>query len=172
MLFTPAFMFGNCKKSVSDHDELSIARQSYLGNQLRVDGFYYTEANGSLYSASFFYKNGVILDAGGTFNSVEEIDTYIQNEFILRNEYKKYMTNWGLFLIENKSIKFERWYPSSGGPMKAYVRAGSILNDTTFLINESYRNQNGKKSEAKERNETYHFRQFSPKPDSTNTFVP
>jgi hypothetical protein len=52
------------------------------------------------------------------------------------------------------------------------VRAGQILNDTTFVIAESYRMNEGKKTEVKERNETYHFKQFNPKPDSTNRFIP
>ena len=29
----------------------------------------------------------------------------------------------------------------------------------------------GKKTEVKARNETYHFKQFSPQPDSTNNFI-
>ncbi|MDD2412119.1 MAG: DUF1016 N-terminal domain-containing protein [Bacteroidales bacterium] len=31
--------------------------------------------------------------------------------------------------------------------------------------------EKGKKTEVKDKNETYHFRQFSPKPDSTNSFI-
>ncbi|MBW7845753.1 MAG: hypothetical protein H3C45_08955, partial [Bacteroidia bacterium] len=86
------------------------------------------------------------------------------------DSYKKYKSNWGVFKIEGNFIQFERWYPSDP-PLKAYVRAGTIINDTTFLITESYRMQDGKKTEVKTRNETYYFKQFSPKPDSTNTFV-
>jgi hypothetical protein len=79
--------------------------------------------------------------------------------------------NWGVFQVNGANIKFERWYPSSGGPLKAYISSGEILNDTTFLITESYRMQKGNKTELKDRNETYYFREFSPKSDSTNKFI-
>jgi hypothetical protein len=39
------------------------------------------------------------------------------------------------------------------------------------MFTESYRMKNGKKTEVKVMNETYHFKQHSPKPDSTNTFI-
>jgi len=55
--------------------------------------------------------------------------------------------------------------------VKAYISEGSILNDTTFVITSSYRMVDGKKTEVTSRNETCHFRQFSPNPDSTNTFI-
>jgi len=51
------------------------------------------------------------------------------------------------------------------------VREGDIINDTTFVISVSYRMKKGKKTEVKARNETYHFKQFSPQPDSTNNFI-
>ena len=60
------------------------------------------------------------------------------------------------------------WYSPSGGGTPAYVREGKILNDTTFHITTSYRS-NG--SERHEKDEVYHFRQFYPKPDSTNNFI-
>ena len=173
MIAVSLVMFGNCKKgdSLLNHDELSIPRQNYSGNELRVDGYYYTEANGSLFSPSFFYRNGVFLDAGGSFKDYFEMDSYIVKEFISSTKYKSYRVLWGVFLIEGNSVKFEHWYPSSGGPMKAYVREGLILNDTTFHITKSYRNQNGEKTEVDTENEIYYFRAFSPKPDSTNGFI-
>jgi hypothetical protein len=113
----------------------------------------------------------VFLAAGGAFENTEEINEYINVELIMGNAYKEYQVMWGVFLIENNSIRFEHWYPSSGGPLKAYVRSGTILNDTTFQITKSYRNKNGEKAEVTSRNEVYHFKQFSPKPDSTNKYV-
>ena len=74
-----------------------------------------------------------------------------------------------MFLIEDNNIKFDRWYPSER-PYQAFVREGVILNDTTFHITKSYRS-NGN-TEARVRDEIYHFRKFSPKPDSTNRFIP
>jgi hypothetical protein len=167
--------YSNCKNDDSifiSQDELSILSRSYSGSQLQVDGYYYTIANDRLFSASFFYRNGVFLNGGGSEAALDAMDEYIQNEFILRSGYKDYSQLWGVFRIESSSLKFERLYSSSGGPLKAYVNQGVILNDTTFLIQSSYRNQDGKVTEFREENETYHFRKFSPKPDSTNSFVP
>ena len=77
--------------------------------------------------------------------------------------------DWGTFQINKDSIVFERWYPAEVS--KSYYRSGKILNDTTFVITESYRLRNGKKKEWREKNEVYHFKAFSPKPDSTNRFI-
>ena len=49
----------------------------------------------------------------------------------------------GVFIINGQSIKFEKWYPSSGGGLPAYVREGDIINDTTFVISVSYRMKKG-----------------------------
>ena len=66
---------------------------------------------------------------------------------------------YGLFQIEVSIIKIEKWVPSSGGPTKAYLREGEILNDTTFYLMH------------REKKEIYHFKQYSPKPDSTNKYI-
>ena len=81
---------------------------------------------------------------------------------------KKNKSSWGLFEVIGQQIKFERWYPSSGGPLPVFVRRGKIINDTTFIITETY------KSDGTERNivnESYHFRKFSNKPSNNNPFI-
>ena len=80
--------------------------------------------------------------------------------------------SWSVFQFDGNNIQFERWYPSSGGPFPAYVRSGEILNDTTFIITEIYRMKDGVKTDVEESNEVYQFQAFSPKPDSTNRFIP
>lgn len=55
--------------------------------------------------------------------------------------------------------------------LEAYVRAGKILNDTTFHITESYRMVDGVKTNIKQRDEMYYFREFDLKPDSLNNFI-
>jgi hypothetical protein len=114
-----------------------------------------------------FNNNGVILAAGGLELSETEMDKYLTKEFVNSDSYKKYKSNWGVFEIDGMLIKFERWYPSDP-PLKSYINSGLILNDTTFQITKSMRSDG---SEVKEINEIYHFRSFSPKPDSTNSFV-
>ncbi len=159
-------------------DRLSIEQTESRDNKLRLDGYYYYVNYNENYDKDyasgtyFFYNNGIIVTLGG-FDILDKWEKH--EERILTNELidavQKIKYAWGLFNIDNNIIKFERWYPSSGGPLKAYVRKGIILNDTTFVIKESYRMVNGKKRDLDKENETYHFKQFSPKPDSTNRFT-
>jgi len=51
-------------------------------------------------------------------------------------------------------------------PHRGNVREGIILNDTTFQITKYTSGSN-----VSERNEVYHFREFHPKPDSTNKYI-
>ena len=144
-------------------DELTLQRMPYDGDELRLDGYYHRKnPNLEIY---FFYSNGIVRYGGGGYLSFEEVEYHILNNQIVFGNSK---TDWGIFFINGKTIKFERWYPSSGGGVPTYVREGIILNDTTFHITVSYRSD-GK--ERREENEMYYFRQFSPKPDSTNNFI-
>lgn len=159
----------SCKKLYPD-DELSMSRQNYNGNTLRLDG-YYSYDWGDAMNVYFFYFNGVILD-GNSFEKqeLEEKELkYVNGEFY--DFAKNSKLNWGVFKIESDIIKFEQWYPGSGPAKRAYIREGKVLNDTTFHITKSYRMKNGKKKDENNQNEIYHFKKFSPKPDSTNKFI-
>lgn len=170
-LFALLALTGSCKKDIMrGDDELSIQKMSYTGNQLRTDGYYYQKANASFFSIYFFYNNGIILSAGGVFSNETELEDYIDREFLRNQSYKNSKITWGVFGIDGNIIKFERWYPSQP-PLKAFVREGEILNDTTFVIAESYRVVDGQRTAVTQRNEVYHFKEFNPKPDSTNSFV-
>jgi hypothetical protein len=149
------------KDKIWKDDELSIKKVPYQGNQLRIDGYFYQSSPSIDWTrVFFFYRNGIVLES------------YIENatgKLEVVTNYSK--ARYGVFENNSNIIRFEKWYPSSGGGLPAYVRSGDILNDTTFIITESYRMKNGKKTEVKVRNETYQFKQYSPKPDSTNTFI-
>lgn len=168
-------LLSNCKDNDWNDDGLSIKREPYTGSLLRIDGYYYEKyaiGNGDYrYNIYFFYKNGTVLY--GETPSGDELQQkeaeYISGSFYVKIKEQKYY--WGLFKVENNNIKFERWYPGDP-PLKAYIREGNIINDSTFIITESYRMQGGKKTEVRARSETFHFKAFSPKPDSTNKFIP
>lgn len=150
-------------------DDLSIVRRNYDGDELRIDGYYYSIGyKGEIIDGYWFYRNGVLISTGGITHSFEEMDNYMLT-FINNNHYKTRKIAWGVFDVIEDSIAFERWYPH--GPNRAYVSTGKILNDTTFHIIDSYRMENGVKTDRKERDEMYYFRAFEPKPDSTNSFV-
>ena len=163
--------FTSCSKYyVEKSDKLHLPKTAYLGNQLRIDGYYYQFHNDQFFDITLFYDDGTALFPMGLETNLINVDNYIINSFVNKDDYKNVMYWWGVFNIDEDNILFERWYPSEA-PYKAYINEGKIINDTTFIISNRYRIVDGVKTEIKEVNDEYHFRQFSPKPDSTNTFM-
>lgn len=158
---------------MGEDDKLSIPKTQYTGKQLRIDGYYYlNRTDGTIATRYFFYFNGILLEGVSTINKGVDQTEEAFKDGSYYSSAKNDKLSWGVFKIDNDQIQFEKWYPSSGGPTHAYVRAGKILNETTFQITESYRMQGGNKTEVSAKDEVYHFKQFSPKPDSANVFVP
>ncbi len=148
-------------------DMLSIKKIPYIGTALRIDGYYYNEYIPGHLTIYFFYRDGTVL-----YGSSPSVDELISHESSYRDgKHYHYAKNlkyyWGVYKVDGTEILFERWYPSQP-PLKAYIRSGVIINDTSFHIKE-FKSANGSVIET--RNETYHFKQFSPKPDSTNNFI-
>lgn len=108
-----------------------------------------------------------MLSTGGVKSDFEAMKIYIYDHFINCNSYKKVKYRWGVFNVSGERISFERWYPSEK-PHKAFVRSGIILNDSTFVIKKSIHSATGVEKLV---NETYYFREFTHKPDSTNSFI-
>ena len=164
-------LVANCSKIWKD-DKLSINRTNYTGNQLKINGYYYEKyGTPEKLTIYLFFGNGVLLHAGDgyEYNKLNEFEQIITSvEFI--NKLKGIKDSWGVFKVTGNIIQFERWYPGQP-PLKAFVREGVILNDTTFEITESYRMVDGQKKDVHSKNETFHFKAFAPKPDSTNSFV-
>lgn len=172
LVITVIFFTFSCIEGLfKDDDELTLDRIPYTGNQLRIDGYYYLlDTDSTLLATYFFYKNGILL-AGGGRPLPEGLDYIEENYFSSKEWIKKIpgkILKWGIFQIEGNKISFEKWYPSSISPTPAYIRYGEILNDTTFTITKSVRPKTGKKRTFFE---LYHFKEFSPKPDSTNDFI-
>ncbi len=170
IIMTMALCFSMCNKEKKEDAVLSIERTLYTGNELRIDGYYYHEfaASGKTFlTVDFFYKNGIYL-TGYTFNKeeLEEREEKFQNrEFY--NNIKDEKESWGVFIINNNSIIIEKWYyPYQLHPASTIKYYGTIMNDTTFTITK-IKDEDG----VRERNDIYHFKEFSPKPDSTNKFI-
>jgi hypothetical protein len=162
----------SCKKNIFGDDKLSLSKENFNGSELKLNGYYYQLSDDSISSIYCLYRNGVIRHLGdgvklADLNQFEQ--TIRTSEFLEKTKKIKY--SWGLFEIDGSIILFERWHPSSGGSLPAYIRSGSILNDSTFQIEESYRMVRGKKKEYSKRNERFQFKAFSPKPDSTSNFT-
>ena len=60
LLFFLSLFFINCSKEKDD--KLNLVQQDFNGNQLRLDGYYFTEkenSEGKIYIRYAFYKNGI-----------------------------------------------------------------------------------------------------------------
>jgi len=145
-------------------DELTIRKQPYFGDELRTDGYYYRKENNQYLGFPCFYRDGCLLLMSGRESSLELVDNYIESVF----GYKRNCSGWGIFLIQNEGLIRLEYYRGSDCGWQVYVEEGTILNDTTFKITTLYRVDG---SDKQGRNDIYHFRQFYPKPDSTNTFI-
>ena len=152
----------NCDKK----EKFTLSRQDIAGTQMKLNGYYYSLETMPM----FFYRNGV-LHCGSVSNSGNNI-IEIENQ-ILTGEYynkiKNRINEWSLFSINGTEVKYEYflrkgelncWYP--------VIATGEILNDSTLLFT-SIVNSDG--TEPKTIHNVWHFKAFSPKPDSTNSFL-
>ena len=159
---------GGCTKWRED-EELTLPKQPYTGNELRTDGYYFQDGETAII-VMFLYEDGTMIHAGSI--PVQEIpqkeEMFKNGEFY--NHIKNNKTCWCVYRIEDDKIATNYWV--SPKPYQCFFEEGTILNDTTFVIQKYYRMENGEKTEETETDKTYHFRQFSPKPDSTNMFIP
>jgi hypothetical protein len=151
-----------------EHDSLTLTREDFQGNQLRLNGYYYHEGMGDsvFWDHFILYRNGVILSCGT--NPPLRLENYFDDAHFI-NKLKINRTCWGIFQISGDSIQFEKWYHGGGAAKLVYARKGIILNDSTFVMTVSSKSNGDHHSTI---NELYHFRKFSPKPDSTNQFIP
>jgi len=162
-------------KGESLDDRLTLKRSDYHGKELRINGYYcryrYVNNNSEPQGITpyFLYRNGVLLgDVGVNIDRISEMEEWFRNGNYAKIAKKYY---WGVFQIEKTQIKYEKWLPVQG-PLIAVTYEGVILNDTTFVISETYEMKNGQKIKPEKIHWEYHFKQFSPKPDSTNRFIP
>ena len=163
-----AVLFSSC-----EDEELSMQRADYTGAELRTDGYYYymlqVEHNGiqeKIVFPIFLYRNGVsIMAASFNCSEIEQKENDFRNGKLYHtiNGYKIF---WSVFTISGKSIEFEGWDDLGGAHLYTKKVYGKILNDTTFHIYQEHID-----GIDKECDRTYHFKQFSPKPDSTNRFI-
>jgi len=157
----------SCEK---ERQDLSMDKIPYTGDELRIDGYYYSNLTlADDIGVAVFYRDGFCIN---TWVKPINQDTlsYIENNILFNDEFinkiKSIPTHIGVFKINAKSIEFETW--EAGRDIITFSHYGEILNDTTFLITKQVNNDSGKSYSEKL---TYKFRQFSPKPDSTNTFI-
>ena len=165
--------FGSCKKWFKD-EELTLPKTPYLGNELRFDGYYYlmNPVCNAFQDTYFFYRDGTVLSCGGS-NVEDSLFGYKDEkirDIISHGYHQNHKSGWGVFIMEGDSIAIERWWFATESPgLPVYLLKGVVLNDTTFHITSSTWPKTGHVSE---KDDVYHFHTFSPKPDSTNIFIP
>lgn len=157
-----------CKKMKYQDDDRTLQKQPYHGGAIRTDGYYYkTYGNPERMDIYLFYNNGIAIY--GETPLTTELSSH-EEKFRNGSYYdlikdKKYY--WGLFNIEDSMIKYELW-KLENLYCKALLYSGKVLNDTTFRITQSMRSNGENLTNV---DWLYHFREFSPKPDSTNGFI-
>lgn len=164
-----------CKKESKEEreahdDKLTLQRTNYTGNELRIDGYYYNVWSGGFFHMRVFYGNGTVKNIGSPSSgtTLTEADNHVaaMSPEIMSKKY-----GWGVFIINGNAIKLEEWH-SGNTKLMAFTREGTILNDSTFKFTQVYRLVGGVKTEVSTIDETFNFRQYSPKPDSTNQYIP
>ena len=170
LLFLSIFIVLTSSSCNEEFQELMMSRTPYVGDEIRIDGYYYSNlSSNDLVGLGVFYRDGVCLHF---FFSPESADTteYIESEFLLNDEFiedAKSRPNWiGVFNIIGESMDYETFETARNTNTRSYF--AEIINDTTFVLQKEVDNLTGNTFEE---NITYRFKKFSPKPDSTNTFI-
>ena len=173
LLLIVCILFGcsSCHKLGLCQDEpLTMHRVDFEGNELRTDGFYYGAPladyqHATSYEILIFYKNGITLLPGSTqFENMENYMAVIGNS---SQKNTKFM--WGTFVVDNNRLQIEHWTGGLCGSPVA-LRTYNILNDSTLILTQ-IRIKDGSTIEDYKKNETYHFRPLSVKPDSVNNII-
>jgi len=159
----------NCGLFRNEIPSLTIGRRPYTGSELRMNGYYWAEYTGSLL-IYVFYRNGIVLHGGDIDpNMLTQTEGWFKDGTYYEWA-RKDQIDWGVFQIDSNHIEFETWYPSdAGNSLITRTNSGEILNDTTFHISKAWESDGDVYNNI---DITYHFKQFSPKPDSTCPFIP
>jgi len=147
----------SCLRTLPD-EVFSMMQIPYNGKEIRLDGCYVSDkVFNKRCEYNFFYSDGVLFVFSDLVN-IENISQFTGGI----DDMRKYKSCWGLFQVENNIIKAQRW-KSSDDAVQSIVqnRTYKIINDTTLsidILNDGDINY-------------YHFKKFTPKPDSTNVFI-
>jgi hypothetical protein len=161
----------SCNSIITEDENLSLKKEANNSGALKLRGYYFTNSegkDGSLITIYFLYNDGIIINVGtipvskwSSFESELTTTSFGVN-------LKRLKDAFGVYQISNGHIKFDMWYPGPGPAKLVYLRSGSIVNDSTFIIDLIERKSRRTSETVRE---IYHFKQFNPKPDSVNEFI-
>lgn len=161
--FILIFVLISCKNLFKDDEELSFEKTPNTSNKIRLDGYYFHDIKSEGTGVNIFYQNGTVFFSG----RLESLESF-ENKIITGDVVGKSKSQWGLYLLNADTILTNGLALLSG--TYHYTETFSkylILNDTTILFKET-KFSNGNIDSY---NDTLHFKQFNPKPDSTNVFI-
>jgi hypothetical protein len=168
-----SLIFSGCRKlfNCDESEHLTWGRQDYEGTELKTNGYYLCNTYMDTYIYFILYRNGIVIThSGGVLKSeIDNLETsFVNGNFIKGIEKDK--SRWGGFRAQINKFEYQDLSSTSGNAScsSLFDLSGVILNDTTLLINNSY---NEATMDNTIKNDTFHFKQFSPKPDSTNSFI-
>lgn len=130
--------------------------------KLRMDGYYLSTSEGEIssYHILVLYNNGVLQASNGLYEEGEEIEHNVLGRL---NAIPSEKGHWGVFNIRNDGfIEVQYWVGTNKNKYAVSKLNGKILSDTSFFL---------KHQEYYNSIDTFHFRKFTPKPDSTNQFI-
>ena len=165
----------SCKKMFKD-EEFSIKCVPYTGTELRIDGYYFMKRTGGgndnkrFISYFIFYSNGVSATGNMETEKLNDVEnrlaTWSDNKYLPNNRYV-----WGPFSVLENKLRMQYYEPSDYLKKRVEELSCTILNDSTFYLDKIHLVGSEKDGRSFSTGE-YRFKQFSPKPDSTNNFIP
>ena len=175
MLCFMLFLY-SCKNIFID-DKFSIKCVPYTGSELRIDGYYYKkwlweEGNKRFIDYFIFYSNGVSatghMEAENLCDVENRLANWSDNKWLKDNIYI-----WGPFSIHDDKLIMQFYEPSDYLSKRVLELSGTILNDSAFYLEKITLACTGKEITGRFfATGEYCFKQYSPKPDSTNNFIP
>ncbi len=153
---------------MNEEDESFYYKKSpYYGNEMKINGYYYSAFFEDWISILIYYQNGVVIDGGAVKSLCQLEDDIISGKFY--ESRKENIESWGVFMVDGFNIVRESIEAIGWTHRISFLYYGEILNDTTiqfYTKKETYSNAKEQKYER-----LYYFKEFSPKPDSTNVFI-
>jgi len=173
LLITSILVFNHACNKITEckDDELTITRTENKTGKIKLNGYYYSVFSFDTSSAEVYllYQNGIFFDA----NSKDLDDIKNNNvDLNLPDLAYQYKGFWGTYKINGNNIEIEYWLPQANHCVKLSYNKGIILNDTTFKITYKKFSYKGETDYEESVNEIFYFKQYSPKPDSTISFIP
>jgi hypothetical protein len=154
---------------------LDIHQTEFVGNSLKLNGYYYNIQD-NRYKVIYLFSNGVyrlVAQADAPGPNIDLIK-FLDDKATVRFIGDKYMVRYdfGLFQVDDSAIIIEHWLSGVGTRYPKRRLQGTITNDSTFHITVKYGDElHGGNKPVNVVDEIYHFRRFSPKPDSVTKFI-